>query len=423
MKRHGFFKRNEEGCLGYDVMVDSFRKIIKMNDSLLEQKINVLQSSITTWAQKNEVWGDSCFKTYFEYFEDEPSENIACVTVLCLDDPLIRIFKGMGDGRLLDEFDDLLSNSGFWYEADSDIVLTFYCEDEEMNRLYVDYFEWQWINELIKEDYTSLYQELFDYFKTNPDKLYALSPRSLEVFISEVFRNQGYQTELGSGWNDGGVDLRLYQKDAIDQIVTLVQIKRYRSDRPIGLESVAYLNNMVSDENANRGLFITTSKYLPQVKSFANRHKNKLILADSQDIAKWCESAKTHIVRDKSKVLTREVLLNLLKSRNGLEGEVVVAQVGMNIIMNQFCLIVKDSLSVSLLLKIPGRAINNRGDSHRFNGSEVPVLDETILECVSKENVFRAKKSYSADGSITFWGDKNLYSIWDGKPVYYDRFD
>lgn len=394
-----------------------------MNDSLLEQKINVLQSSITTWAQKNEVWGDSCFKTYFEYFEDEPSENIACVTVLCLDDPLIRIFKGMGDERLLDEFDDLLSNSGFWYEADSDIVLTFYCEDEEMNRLYVDYFEWQWINELIKEDYTSLYQELFDYFKTNPDKLYALSPRSLEVFISEVFRNQGYQTELGSGWNDGGVDLRLYQKDAIDQIVTLVQIKRYRSDRPIGLESVAYLNNMVSDENANRGLFITTSKYLPQVKSFANRHKNKLILADSQDIEKWCESAKTHIVRDKSKVLTREVLLNLLKSRNGLEGEVVVAQVGVNIIMNQFCLIVKDSLSVSLLLKIPGRAINNRGDSHLFNGYEVPVLDETILECVSKENVFRAKKSYSADGSITFWDDKNLYSIWDGKPVYYDRFD
>lgn len=404
-------------------MVDSFRKTIKMNDSLLEQKIEVLQSSITTWAQKNEVWGDSCFKTYFEYFEDEPSENIACVTVLCLDDPLIRIFKGMGDGRLLDEFDDLLSNSGFWYEADSDIVLTFYCEDEEMNRLYVDYFEWQWISELIKEDYTSLYQELFDYFKTNPEKLYALSPRSLEVFISEVFRNQGYRTELGSGWNDGGVDLRLYQKDAIDQIVTLVQIKRYRSDRSIGLESVAYLNNMVSDENANRGLFITTSRYLPQVKSFANRHKNKLILADSQDIAKWCESAKTNIIRDKSKVLTREGLLNLLKSRNELEGEVVVAHVGVNMIRNQFCLIVKDSLSVSLLLKIPGRAVNSTGDFHRLDGYEVPVLDETILECVSKENVFRAKKSYSADGSITFWGDKNLYSIWDGKPVYYDRFD
>lgn len=40
-----------------------------MNDSLLEQKIKVLQSSITTWAQNNKVWGD---KNLYSIWDGKP---------------------------------------------------------------------------------------------------------------------------------------------------------------------------------------------------------------------------------------------------------------------------------------------------------------------------------------------------------------
>ena len=392
-----------------------------MTDDILEEKIRDLQTRVISWAQNNNIWNDSCFHSYSEYFDDEPSETHACVTVLALGGYFFQMFNIYD--QYTDEFDTIVAQTDFWYEQNSSYALVFYCKDECLNKLYLDYFEWKWISELVKPDYTSLYDEFYDYFHRNPDKLYSLEPRQLEILISEVFRNQGYKTVLGPGRNDRGVDLRLYQKDEIDQIVTLVQIKRYKKELPIGLESVACLSAMVEEEKANRGLFITTSRYLPQSKSFADRNKNRLILTDSVDVSKWCENVKTRIIRDKSKVLSEEYILNLLKHKDGMVGQIVVASIGGNCVMNQFCLIVKDSPFVSLLMKIPGKAVKYHDPPYNFRGEEVPLLEkDIILKCLKKENIFRAKKNVSSD-KIHFWGDKNLFSIWDGKPIYFDILD
>ena len=393
-----------------------------IDDNILEVKIRDLQTKIISWAQSNNIWDGSCFYSYSEYFDDEPSETDACVIVLALDGHFFQMFNILYD-QYTDEFDDIVDETDFRYEQESSHVLLFYCKDECLNKLYLDYFEWKWISELVKPDYTSLYDEFYDYFHKNPDKLYSLEPRKVEILISEVFKNQGYQTVLGPGTNDGGVDLRLYQKDEIDQIVTLVQIKRYKKEIPIDLKSVAFLSALVEEEKANRGLFITTSRYLPQSKSFAARQKNRLILADSINVSEWCENVKTRIVRDKSKILNSEYILRLLKHKDGMLGQVVVASLGGNCMKNQFCLIVKDSPFVSLLMKIPGKAVKHHDPPYNFRGNEVPILEEDIiLKCLKKENIFRAKKDISSD-KIHFWGDKNLFSIWDGKPVYFDILD
>lgn len=99
---------------------------------------------------------------------------------------------------------------------DLDCIM-FYASEEELNEEYLKYFEWQWITNLVQPEYTDLYSEVYDYFHVNPKKLYSLTPRKTEILVSEIFRNQGYRTELGPGKNDKGIDVTLYQKDEIDK--------------------------------------------------------------------------------------------------------------------------------------------------------------------------------------------------------------
>jgi hypothetical protein len=395
-----------------------------MTDDLLEKKITDLQNKIITWAKKNNLWKEfGVFRTYFEHFQDEPSETTACITVLEIDSNFYEAMYGEYGWQLRNEFDLLVDGTEFWYEFYTHSTLVFYCNEEELNKLYLDYFEWQWISNIIKPDYTNLYQEVFEYFNLNPKKLYSLTPRKLEILISEIFKNQGFHTILGPGNNDGGVDLRIYQKDEIDQIVTLVQIKKYKESLPIKLESVAYLQAIVDEEKANRGLFITTSKYLPQAKKFASRQNKKLILSDSADISRWCDVVKTRIVRDKSLAITDESILNILKDENGLIGKIVVASIGYNCIENDFCIILKDTPYVSLLMRVPAKNVKSYDPPYNFQGAEIPLLDETILKYKNKENIFRASKSISKSGRISFAGQKKYYTLWDGKPRYFDLLD
>jgi restriction endonuclease Mrr len=130
--------------------------------------------------------------------------------------------------------------------------------------------------------------ELIEYFSKNPDALQKLEDRKFEKLLDVIFRNHGYITELGPGWGDGGIDLRLIQKDSVGQILTLVQAKRYKKENPIRLDAVKALTATVDRENANRGLFVTTSRYLPGVEKWASEQPTKIILAKSEDVAEWC---------------------------------------------------------------------------------------------------------------------------------------
>jgi hypothetical protein len=145
------------------------------------------------------------------------------------------------------------------------------------------------VRKLVIPDFEQFTIESFEYFAKHPDRLYHLEWRELEELVEAVFHNLGYQTKLGPGRGDRGIDLRLIQKDSIGEIITLVQVKRYDPSRPIQLEAVSALYGIVESEGANRGLFVTTSRYLPGAMSFAEEHKNKLILATGHDVAEWCK--------------------------------------------------------------------------------------------------------------------------------------
>ncbi len=397
---------------------------MEITDLILKQKISSLEASVEQWANCRDMWHDSGFKTPQEHFDDEPNEVTACVAVFWSEGPMWSMFNGYGYNDQMSAFEAFMDTQEFYWEHVGGVAYGFFPKEDDLNERYLEYFEWQWICDLIRPNYTSLYQEIYDYFHRKPDLLYQLSPRKFEILISEIFANQGYRSELGTGQNDGGVDVRLYKKDEIDQLVTLVQVKRYKPELPVKLDAVAALKAIVDDEKANRGLFVTTSSYQPVAKRFAARQTSRLTLADSADVSRWCESARNIILRDKSQLFSDDNLVHLLRQpQNGdLAGTIVVTRNGYNMIRNEFCLIVKDTEKIALLMRLPAEKTYD-DPPYNTRGSERPALDRRILANRTKENVFRAKKSNDEHGRVSFWGDGELYHIWDGQTQYFDHND
>ena len=299
----------------------------------------------------------------------------------------------------------------------------FYVADDESDLAiaYRDYFEWRWICDLIIPDHSSLYEEIFDRFHKNPDELYKLSPRKYEEFLEVVFQNNGYRTLLGPGSNDGGVDLKLYTNDIVGESVTLVQAKRYKSDSPIELQAVQALTAVVDDQKANRGLFVTTSRYLPCTKRFAARNSSRIQLASSNEVAEWCDLASRRIIKEKSLLVEFEQIQKLLKGERtqGLEGKIFHTKWGYNCTNNSYAMVVRETKWLALLISLPTKI-----HTHDGYGQDGTNLPDTSLEALSRTDgfcTFRAKKQFNADKFTHLWGRRRLFSLWDGKPNYFNN--
>lgn len=137
-------------------------------------------------------------------------------------------------------------------------------------------------------DLNEINEELIEYLSRNPKMLYELHWRKFEELLSALFRSKGYDTELGPGSGDGGVDIRMVSKSGVTgNFLTLVQAKRYSEKNRIKLTPVQALYGVLEAEKASSGLFVTTSSYEPCARRFAESHPYRLKLADKSDIRTW----------------------------------------------------------------------------------------------------------------------------------------
>jgi len=135
--------------------------------------------------------------------------------------------------------------------------------------------------------FSAVNEELLAFLARHPEYLQDLHWRHFEEVLEAIFRNQGFDVWLGPGGGDHGVDLRLINKDSIGSFLTIVQAKRYRRDRRITLEAVAALEGLLDSNRAHRGLFVTTSDFLPGARAFAEAQSYRLHLAAADDVARW----------------------------------------------------------------------------------------------------------------------------------------
>ena len=396
-----------------------------MQDIRLEQNIEALKAVIFSWAQQQNLWNNASFQSWFERYDDEPQEDPCVLVFYPGDGSLGYILHGYYNSELLDEFEEMVRNCGYYFELEGYGAILFYvANDDELKEAYRDYFKWQWICDLVRLDFSDLYEEVYERFYKQPEELYCLEPRKFEILLDGIFRNNGYQTKLSSGQGDGGVDIRLYSNDVIGEVVTLVQVKRYASSNPINLQAVQALSAVVEDERANQGLFVTTSRYLPCAQKFAARQNKRLKLATSDDVSLWSSYAAEKIIQEKSRLVKVDYVKSLFKKKfpsNILEGNIFHATTGYTMQFNSFAIVLRESRGAALLMKLPNNTI--KGDIHE--GYQVPYAEFADINHLElhESDVFRAKKKYRENGDMYLWGNQEIYSLWDGTPKYYHRLD
>ena len=387
------------------------------SDGALQAQIGILQTAIREWAVRRNLWLDCSFKSHLEHVDAEP-KDLAYVTLLILGSDLYNVLMSWETDEEHEEFNSLIENLGYRYEYPNGYTLAFYAADEHLASAFLAYFHWRWVCSLIKEDTADVYHELYEHFAQRPDDLHRLHWREFEILLSRIFQNQGFVVELGPGRGDDGVDLRLWQRDPIGDILTLVQAKRYATGNKIDLTQVAALYGISSAESANKALFVTTSSYLPVARRFADRVSGALELAEQKDIANWCARATAGVITDKSSLVAKEAVNRLiadLTSRR--DHRLLCTSFGHNATHNDFALVVKESNHAALLMRLGSITISDDGYGQR--GTEIPRLDGTTIERLNGDMVWRAKRK-NYDSGVGYWDGEHLYLPWDGKPQYFE---
>jgi restriction system protein len=380
-------------------------------------ELEAFKADVIRWAKTCGLWHDAGFKIPFEHRNERPSQHE--VLVMWFEGPLFQIFNGYyGDeGNTEKEFLEIVDSHGLWFELADHVTASFGFTDPIRAVAHMRLQRWQWIQKLMTIRLLDVRAELYEHFAQSPGDMMRLDWRKFEELLDAIFKNQGFRTQLGPGRNDGGIDIRLYQNDALPELVSLVQAKRYTG--PIQLNAVAALFGITVMERAKSGLFVTASRFQPKAKSFALCTEKRLDvptikLADGQRVAEWCGEIARGLNDYFATGAIPPRLIGAVSTE--LTGKIFVAHTGYNTTENRFCIVEADFPHEVILRSIGSRIVS--GDSQV--GHELPDAEGDISPFWQARFVaFKSRDS----GHVTCWGDRNLFFEWDGEARHFDHRD
>lgn len=347
---------------------------------------------------------------------DEPSNR---ALNLIIDGPLHSALNGYYGDEIELSFEQLFEKTNFFYEPDNYYSYNFFYEDDKLEEELIKINQWPWVCMILEESYHEINEELYSYLSKDEKYIQKLHWRSFEKLLDGIFKNQGYQTELGPGQNDGGVDIKLFNKDGVGEIITYVQVKRHKKKNPIKLEAVAALYGVMQADSVNQGIFVTSSRYLPVARKFEKKVNSQLELKDSKDVLNWCNENSEKIFTSKQAILKKENLIKKLnKAKKCRNDSIMYHSYGAMGNMNKFYLLVEDYGKYKIAVPIKSKYSSNTGV-----GKEIPDFEFKFEE---KADIFEfevIKETPMEDGSITMFGRDYIFQLWDGNPLSYDWHD
>ena len=129
--------------------------------------------------------------------------------------------------------------------------------------------------------------ELIKYLKAHPQELYALKPRQFEELIAEILASYGWEVQLTPPMKDGGYDIFAVSKDIAGVRTSwIIECKKYREDRKIGVDIVRGLFGVKLDLKVANAMLATTSYFTQGAEAYkASRYD--LELKDYEGILEW----------------------------------------------------------------------------------------------------------------------------------------
>ena len=135
-------------------------------------------------------------------------------------------------------------------------------------------------------------QKFINNLQANPEMLEFMHWRNFERLTAEFFKRLNYIVELGPGSNDGGVDLRIYDKTDDTKPYIIIQCKRHKKSNEVKIETVKSFYTDVDFEGAKKGIIATTSRIAEGGKKVASIRKYPLEFAENNEIIKWVDKMK-----------------------------------------------------------------------------------------------------------------------------------
>ena len=172
------------------------------------------------------------------------------------------------------------------------------CEFDRFRRV-------DWVNTIeLKELFTSesldasygrfIDQRFIDYLEANFSAIDSMHWRKFEALSGEFFSRSGYHVDMGPGRGDGGVDIRAWKPD-IDRSSTpptiLIQCKRQKSS--VEQVVVKALWADVSNERAESGLIVTSSRVAPGAKRMCSARSYPVGFEERHTLMRWLSALRT----------------------------------------------------------------------------------------------------------------------------------
>ena len=101
----------------------------------------------------------------------------------------------------------------------------------------------------------------------------------------------GYDVTLTQATRDNGVDIYAVKTDGFGKFLTVVDCKKYREDRKIGIGVVREMIGTLQIENASHAMLATTSSFSSVARNFEQERQFAISLRDHSDILQWSEAA------------------------------------------------------------------------------------------------------------------------------------
>lgn len=139
----------------------------------------------------------------------------------------------------------------------------------------------------IRPTIRSATEKLLDALKRQPASIYDIEPRQFEELLAHLLDDMGWEVELTPPSKDGGKDILAYLDTDVGKMLCLVEAKRYRADRKVGVDLVRTLYGTLCDHKASSAMLVTTSSFTAGAQEFQQRNKYQLALRDYHNVVHW----------------------------------------------------------------------------------------------------------------------------------------
>lgn len=140
-------------------------------------------------------------------------------------------------------------------------------------------------SEALETAYENLRDELVDELLA---KLKKSSPSFFERIVVELLVKMGYggsRADAGKAIGksgDGGID-GIIKEDKLGLDVVYIQAKRW-DNNPVGSPDVMQFAGALQAQKANKGIFITTSRFTDDARSYVSQIGSKIVLIDGEKL-------------------------------------------------------------------------------------------------------------------------------------------